>query len=407
MKGEEKYMILKISIVLIVGIICGKLANLVKLPNVSGYLIAGLLLGPSLINYISSKDTQSFEIVNELALSFIAFSIGSEFVIHEMVKYGKRIFVITLMEVVGAVLVVFIVMYILFQQSFALSIIIASMSAATAPAATLMVIKQYRANGPLTRTILPVVALDDIFGIMIFGLAIPIAAMSIRGVEPSFINIVINPLIEILGSLVLGFGLGVITVLITRKIKTNDDLQITSLIAIGIGVGVSTLLGLSPLLTNIMIGFVIVNYLPRSEKVFTVVNQFVPVFYILFFVLAGAMLDINILKTIGLIGIAYIFARGIGKIIGSLLGCKIMKVEKSVSKYLGFCLLPQGGVSIGLSVIVRQQIPELAVTITTIIMCGILVYEIVGPILTKIALHKAGEENGMDVNQIILKGSES
>jgi len=361
------------------------------LPNVSGYLVIGLLLGPSFFNIVSSSDVKSLEIISELALAFIAFSIGSEFVIKDMKQYGKKIFVITIAEVIGAIAVVFLVMYCIFRKDFAFSIVIASMSAATAPAATLLVIRQYRASGPLTRTILPVVALDDILGIMAFGIAMSLAKMSTTGIMPSFVVLMTDLSVEIFGSLLAGFVIGLVLTIVLRKIKGHDDYQIVSLIAISMGVGISNLLGLSPLLTNIMIGATLINLLHRPDKAFTSVNNFVPAFYVLFFTLAGASLDLSILKTIGGIGIAYVFARGLGKYFGSLIGSLSVKAEESVTKYLGLALLPQGGVSIGLSVLVRQQLPEYATEITTIIMFSILIYETTGPIFSKFAIKKAGE----------------
>lgn len=366
------------------------------MPNVSGYLVIGLLLGPSFFNIVSSSDAKSLEIISELALAFIAFSIGSEFVIKDMKQYGKKIFVITIAEVIGAIVVVFLVMYCIFRKDFAFSIVIASMSAATAPAATLLVIRQYRASGPLTRTILPVVALDDILGIMAFGIAISLAKMSVSGIMPSFVILMTDLSVEIFGSLLAGFVIGLVLTIVLRKIKGHDDYQIASLIAISIGVGISNLLGLSPLLTNIMIGATLVNLLHRPDKAFTSVNNFVPAFYVLFFTLAGASLDLSILKTIGGVGIAYVFARGLGKYFGSLIGSLSVKAEKSVTKYMGLALLPQGGVSIGLSVLVRQQLPEYATEITTIIMFSILIYETTGPIFSKFAIKKAGEINRLD-----------
>lgn len=366
------------------------------MPNVSGYLIAGLLLGPSFFNIVSSSDSKSLEIISELALAFIAFSIGSEFVIKDMKQYGKKIFVITVAEVIGAIALVFSVMYFIFNKDFAFSIVIASMSAATAPAATLLVIRQYRANGPLTRTILPVVALDDILGIVAFGIAISLAKMSVSGIIPSFFTLIKDLFIEIFGSLLTGFVIGLVLTIVLKKLKGHDDYQVVSLIAISVGVGISNLLGLSPLLTNITIGTTIVNLLHRPEKAFNSVNDFVPAFYVLFFTLAGASLDLSILKTIGGIGIAYVFARGLGKYLGSLIGSLSVKTEKSVAKYLGLALLPQGGISIGLSVLVRHQLPEYATAITTIIMFSILIYETTGPIFSKLAIKKAGEINGLD-----------
>lgn len=389
--------LLKISIVLAVGIVGGKLAKLAKLPNVSGYLVVGLFLGPSFFKLLNSDDLNSLNIISELALAFIAFSIGSEFVIKDMMKYGKKIFIITLAEVIGAVVAVFLVMYFAFNQSFAFSIVIASMSAATAPAATLLVMRQYRASGPVTKTLLPVVALDDVFGIIVFGIAISLAKMSVNDVKLSVGQMISGPLIEIFGSIILGFVLGFILALISKKQNNRDDLQVYSLVAIGVGVGVSKLLGLSPLLTNIVIGTTIVNLMPRPAKVFNSINDFVSPFYVLFFTLAGASLDLSILFSVGLIGIAYIFARAFGKMFGAWVGAKSVKAEKTVTRYLGLGLLPQGGISIGLSVLVRQQLPsDLATIITTIIMFSVLVYETTGPIFAKIAISKAGEINGID-----------
>ena len=185
-------LLFKISVLLLAGTIGGKVAGRFKLPNVSGYLVAGLLLGPSFIKYVNAGDIDSFSVISELALAIIAFTIGSEFVIKDMLKLGKSIMIITLAEVVGAVVLVFCIMYFLFNQSFAFSIVIASMSASTAPAATLLVMRQYRAHGPLTKTIIPVVALDDVFGICI-GIAIALAKISLGNQDLSRFQMFAGP----------------------------------------------------------------------------------------------------------------------------------------------------------------------------------------------------------------------
>lgn len=396
--------LLKISIVLCAGIVGGKVAGIFKLPNVSGYLIAGLLLGPSFFNFVSEADSNSFAIISEFALAIIAFSIGSEFVISDIKKMGKRIAIITLAEVLGAIILVFLLMFFVFKQPFAFSIVIASMSAATAPAATLLVMRQYRAHGPLTKTILPVVALDDIYGIIAFGLAISVAVMAATDVQYTVFEMVSKPLIEVGGSILLGIGLGLILVLIFRLSKTNVDNQVISLGAIGIATGLSNLLGLSALLTNIVIGVLVVNMVKRPERVFKSVNEFSAPVYLLFFTLAGASLDLRILAAVGIIGVIYIFARGFGKAIGAYIGARVTKSEPVVQKYLGLALLPQGGISIGLSILVRLQLPQYANAITTIIMFSVLIYEVSGPIFAKIAIKKAGEINGLDkiedINQV-------
>ncbi len=379
---------------MLAGLAGGKAARLLKLPNVSGYLVAGLFLGPSFFKYVSAGDISSFSIISELALAIIAFSIGSEFILKYMLKLGKAISVITLAEVVGAIGLVFSIMYFVFRQPFAFSIVIASMSAATAPAATLLVMKQYNASGPLTRTILPVVALDDVYGIIAFGIAISLAKLSVGGGGMSFYGMIVKPLVEIVGSLLLGFILGVLLTLVSRKTEGRDEQQMITLAAIGLGAALSVFLGLSSLLTCIMMGATLANLLKRPARVFESVNDFASPVYLLFFTLAGASLELSVFAQVGLIGIAYILARGAGKMLGAWVGAKAVKAEKAVAKYLGFALLPQGGISIGLIVIVRQQLPEYAVAISSIIMFSVLVYEISGPIFAKVAIQKAGEING-------------
>jgi Kef-type K+ transport system membrane component KefB len=388
--------LLKVSIILVVGFIGGKLAKLIKLPNVSGYLVAGLLLGPSLFNFVNMDDVNAFSVISELALAVIAFSIGSEFVIKEMKKVGKAIAIITLAEVIGAVFIVFGVMYYIVKMPLPFSLVIASMSAATAPAATLLVIRQYRADGPLTKTILPVVALDDVYGIMVFGIAISVAKLLLTGGNLSPIEMISKPLIEIVGSLILGLLFGFALTFVRRILEGRDEKQIVSLAFIGVATGVSNALGLSPLLTNIVMGTVIANTLKNPKGIFDAINDFASPLFVMFFTLAGASLDINILYSIGVVGIAYILARGIGKYLGAWVGAKMVNSKKQVRRYLGLALLPQGGISIGLSVIVRQQLPEYAQLITTIIMFGVLIYEVTGPIFAKIAISKAKEINGLD-----------
>lgn len=388
--------ILKISIVLAAGLLGGKLANRLKLPNVTGYIIAGLFLGSSFFKLLSEQELAQLDIVSEMALAFIAFSIGSELVYSELRKVGKKIMIITIFEALGAVLLVFVAMFFLFGQPLSFSLVLASMSAATAPAATLLVMRQYRAYGPLTKTIIPVVALDDVLGIVAFGIAIPIARLTMNDAALSVGQSILHILWEIFGSLLIGGILGLGLTLIGTKLKARDDFQVTALVAIGLGMGCAKVMGLSPLLVNMMVGLMLVNLSPQHEKAFNAINDFVPPFYVLFFALAGAGLDLSVLKAVGMIGMAYVFARGIGKALGAFVGAVSTKAEKVVSRYLGLALLPQGGVSIGLSILVRQQLPEFAKEITTIIMFSVLIYEITGPIFAKIAIQKAGEINGMD-----------
>lgn len=404
--------IIVLSIFIGLGFIFGKIASKLKLPTVSGYLIAGLLIGifKKFINF--EPHLPVLNTISEITLAFIAFGIGSEFIIGNLKKSGKTILIITVLEVLGAIVLVFLSMYLFVpiafpnfspQERLTFSIILGTMSAATAPAATILVIKQFRTKGPVTNTILPVAALDDVFGIIAFGIALPIARI-LTPLDPSntidftFWNIVKGPLIEVFGSLALGLVLGVLLSFVTKALDPQDEIQVKTIFFVLIGLGLSQLLHLSPLLVNIMLGATLANLRAHSGRSFRVISNFVPVFYIIFFSTAGATLDLGILVTVGVIGFIYVIARGVGKIGGAYAGATISKADPKVKKYLGFALLPQGGISIGLSLLVTKYLPnDVAGPIVTIILFSILIYESFGPIFAKISLSKADELFKLDL----------
>lgn len=301
---------------------------------------------------------------------------------------------ITTAEVIGAVLLVFIVMFGIFRQSFAFSLIIASMSAATAPAGILMVIRELKAKGPLVRTILPVVAIDDALGIMVFGISLSIVRLTTGAESFSIFQIIWAPLYEIIGSILLGGLIGLVLSFLSPKAKGREELLSLVLAFILLGTGASTLIGVSPLLTCMMMGAVLINVKQNANRVFNLVSDFTPPINVLFFTIAGASLDLTILSKVGLIGVGYILARAAGKILGATFGAKFVKAEKKVVKYLGISLLTQGGISIGLSLIVARELPRFSESIITVILFSVLFFEIAGPILAKLGIQRAGEENG-------------
>lgn len=380
---------------MLVGLLGGKIANKFKLPNVSGYIIAGLFLGPSFFKLLNSTDIDSFGIINDVALALIAFGIGNEFLVSDMKKVGKDALVITVAEVLGALLMVFSVMYFIFRQDFIFSMVIASMSAATAPAGIVMVINELKADGPLVRTILPVVAFDDALGIMIFGIVLSIAKMSSGVADYTILQIIGSPLLEIGGAILVGFIVGVVMTYFCNNVRERGELLAITLAFILLGVGISSLIGVSTLLTAMVMGGTVVNSTYRYKRIFRSVDEFAPPVNLLFFTLAGASLDLKVLMTVGVIGVGYILARAIGKIVGAGIGARIVDAEEKVQKYIGMSLLTQGGISIGLSVLVRNQLPDIGNSIVTVILFSVLVFEILGPILIKIAITKAGEVGGM------------
>lgn len=429
---ELYILIAKIGLVLAVGFVGSLLARKVKLPNVSGYLVLGLLLGPSLglifkgfPGIITVEDNEAFGFISEIALAFIAFSIGSEFAIKNIKKMGKSIITLTTWEVIGAVAVVFLALLFLpkpaaitggvynpfSKENLSFGMILASMSATTAPAATIMVIRQYRAYGPVTKAILPITALDDIYGIVVFGFFISIAQIltgSASTSGPTWLMFA-KPFIEVFGSVLIGMLIGFIISKLANKFdKMRDDIQVITLLTILLTVSLTTLLngaleehgiGFSQLLINIAAGSMVANVAKRPERSYNSINDLSTPFYIIFFTLAGASLDLKILGADPLIlAIAgvYIIARGSGKILGIAIGAKITNAAPTVKKYLGIALLPQGGVSIGLLVIVGAQMKSFYPSISTIIMLSILVYETFGPIFAKFSLEKSGEIYGQD-----------
>ena len=388
-------LVFKLSIIIFVGIIGGRIASYFKLPNVSGYIVGGLLLGPSVFNIIKSGEAANFNIVNEVALAAIAFSVGSEFLFKDIVKVGKDMLIITVTEVAGALLFVFVTTYFIFRQPFEFSLVIASMSAATAPAGILMVIRELRAQGPLVRTILPVVALDDALGIMAFGISLSIAKLMSGTGDYSIFKIIWTPLFEIIGSLILGAIIGFLLSYIAPRTRNRDELLSVVLAAIFLGMGMANQIGLSPLLTCMMIGAVLINLMQNANRVFNLITDFTPPIYLLFFTIAGASLELGVLTKVGLLGIGYIIARAIGKIVGATWGAKRVNSDQKVVKYLGMSILTQGGISIGLSMIVARELPQFSESIITVILFSVLIFEIAGPILAKIAIQKAGEEDGI------------
>lgn len=424
-------LIFKIAVVLLVGFTGAIIARKFKLPNVSGFLVLGLILGPSLglifkgyPGFITIAENESLNFISQIALAFIAFSIGAEFSIKSLKKVGKPVLIMTTTEVVGAVLVVFCALFFLpkpaaimpngynpfSNANIAFGLILASMSAATAPAATLMVIRQYRAYGPVTKTILPITALDDIFGIVVFGFFLSFAQLlQPAGPLPPVWLMILKPFIEVFGSIAFGMLVGFILSKVTNKFdKIRDDLQVLALLAVFLTIGGSYFINywlepygiaISQLLANIMVGTMIANVAKKPERSFAAINDFATPFYVMFFTLAGAGLDLAILGTnpllLAIAGV-YILARGFGKWFGILVGANMVKAESTIKKYLGIALLPQGGVSIGLLAVVFVQMYPMYPEISTIIMLSILVYETFGPLFAKFAIQKAGEIGGLD-----------
>lgn len=388
--------LLYLAVAMAAGLALSRLMKLVNLPNVTGYLIAGILVGPYVLNLINNESISSLKIITSTALGFIAFSIGGEFKLVYLKKLGKSILIITIVQALVTVILVLCAMLLIpGEESVRLprALLLGAISAATAPAATLLVVRQYKAKGPVTDTLLPVTAFDDAVGLMIFSVCFALAKVFAVGGTLTVQAVLWDPLREIGLSLLVGGGLGAIIALLMRFFKSNANRLCIILAAVFACVALSDLWGLSSLLTCMMLGAVLANMRRDSLNILALADDWTPALFMLFFVLSGAELDFSILASVGLAGVIYILARSIGKYSGAYLGSYISKAEPTVKKYLGITLLPQAGVAIGMAQMVAAS-PDLsgvAPQVVTVALFATLVYELIGPVLTKLALTKAGE----------------
>jgi len=391
--------LLILAIALFAGLLSTKLMKLVKLPNVTGYLIVGLLLGPHLINIIGEKEIDSFSFLIEIALGFIAFSIGGEFKIENLKKIGKNVFLITFVQAFLALvfvdisLIVFGLIQGTLQENLPLILVLGAVATATAPAATLMVIRQYKARGKLTDTLLLVVALDDAFGLVLFAISLAIAKVFAIGGVITFTSIALMPLLEIVVSLGIGTVLGLILSLATRFFRSRANRLIWMITVVFTGVGLAQIfpIPVSSLLLCMMLGAVFCNTKNDSLMILGDMERWTPPLFMLFFIISSAELDLTVIPIVGAVGVIYLIARSAGKYFGAYLGSVIVKEDKSIRNYLGLALLPQAGVAIGMAKISSEALPKYSAQILAVVLCATLFYELVGPGITKFALKKAGD----------------
>ncbi|MPQ43174.1 cation:proton antiporter [Clostridium tarantellae] len=381
-----------IGTILLSGLIVGKIASFLKFPKVTGYLIAGIIIGPSMLNIIPKDTVANLGIISQVALALIAYGIGSELNFQQLSKMGSKIIIITIFEAFTAVFLVDFVFIFILKQDIAFSMILGSIAAATAPASTIMVLKQYRARGPLVDTLLPVVAIDDVMAVVALGVSLALSK-NIMGISSNNVNLLalIGPFIEIIQAILLGIMLGFILSIVCSKRKSVEGILCITLSFILIGIGITTFFNISTLLTSISIGATIANLSSNKNKLFEVMDNITPPIFLVFFTLSGSELELQALTAVGFIGGAYIALRIVGKVLGAFIGAKVTAANKNVQKYLGMTLLPQAGVAIGLVVVASTALPEYGEIIRAIILSATVIYELIGPLLTKIAILKAGE----------------
>lgn len=412
-EGIKMETLLAIAIALSAGLIMSRVVKPLKLPAVTGYLVAGILIGPyvlgqlglSGIGFVNHTEVSSLSVMNDMALGFIAFAIGDEFRLSQLKQTGKQATIIGILQAVITTAVVDAALiglhFILGEDKLPLStaIILGAIASATAPAATLMVVRQYKAKGKLTNLLLPIVALDDAVGLIIFAISFGVAKNLVIG-ETNLVSILVDPLVEIVASLIAGAIIGYILAWAEKYFKSNSKRQALVVTAIFFAVAISKTkhqfgpvhLGFSPLLVCMMLGTIFCNVCDFSAELMEKTDKWTAPLFILFFVLSGAELEFSVFADPAVIGIgvAYIIARSLGKYFGARWGADLSKCEPNIKKYLGITLLPQAGVALGMS-ITAMELGETGIMIRNIVLFGVLIYELFGPLMTKNALMKAGD----------------
>ena len=391
--------LLSLGTAIMIGLIFNRIVKLLGLPNVTGYLVAGVIIGPSVLQIIPEIWISPLTLLVNVALGFIAFSIGGEFRISKIKKIGKSVIVITFFQALVTTLLVDIGLLLLvpvLNIEPAVAICLGAIATATAPAATLMIVHQYNAKGRVTDILMPVVALDDAIGLMVFSISLAVAKLTAAGSSVNVASMLIDPIVEIVLSLVVGAAIGVVLTFGLGFFHSRNN-RLTSIIcAVFLGTSIASLFHLSSLLLCMAIGAVMANFYNDSEKMVDLTEHWTPAIFLLFFIISGAELDLKIIPTVGLLGVCYLVFRSAGKYFGARLGASVVGETKEVRRYLGVALLPQAGVAIGMSQLVVKAFTELGmpgigVQIRAVVLCATLVYELVGPLLTKMVLTKAGE----------------
>lgn len=407
--------LLLVGFAMLAGLLMTRIMGKMGLPDVTSYLVIGLIVGPCVlgklgVGFTTFESVEQLGIISDVALGFIAFSIGNEFRLSALKQTGKQATVIAIAQALFTTLVVDVVLvaaYYIFNLKDSVGIetciTLGAIATATAPAATLMVVNQYKAKGPLTSLLLPIVALDDAVGLMVFAVSFGIAKAINSGAQLDVITVVVNPLIEVFASLILGAVVGYIFSMTVKLFQSRKNRLCLAIAFVVLAVAIAKMeflipgteieIGFSNLLVCMMLGTIFCNVCSFSAGVMEHVDRWTAPLFVLFFVLSGAELDVSVFAqgTVVLVGVLYIISRSIGKYFGAGISAKAVKCSPDVCKYLGITLLPQAGVALGMSVTAAHELGSAGSLIRNIVLFAVLIYELVGPMLTKMSLIKAGE----------------
>ena len=383
--NSASVVLLSIAIMLLAGFAATRLTKRVGLPNVTAYICAGILLGPCALKLIPPEITEGMGFITDVALAFIAFGVGKYLRLDALRSTGRRVIVITVAEALVAAVLVALTMRFVFRLDWSFSLLLGAIGSATAPASTIMTMRQYHAKGPFVNLLLQVVALDDAVALIAFSVC-----AALCGTNGTSASVVLLPLLYNAGGLLLGVLLGWLLAKVITDGRTKDNRLTLAITAIFVLTGACDALDISPLLPCMALGTVYANCGGKG-KTFRQVSTFAPPILTLFFVLSGMRLDLTALPTAGLIGVAYFVVRIVGKYGGAFLSCALCREPSAISRNLGLALIPQAGVSIGLALLGERLLPpEAGRLLTTIILSSAVLYELLGPACAKTALRCSG-----------------
>jgi len=384
-----------LGLILLFALLVGHLVKFARVPEVTGYLVAGMIVGPSALGWVTHENLEALHIFSEVGLGLILFSIGAVFELGRVRAIGRRLVTLTLAESGLAAALVFVGMLII-GQPWPVALLLGAIAVETGAASTLMVIRENNAAGPFTEALTGVIGLNNIFALVAFSLAavaLDVSALAATGaVSVGGIGRALFPLFwQLVGSAALGFLVGLLLASWASQVVESGEILILLIGCVLLTVGVSTVLGLSPLVASLAVGATMANLSGKSRRLFGALSRTDPPLYVIFFVLAGADLDLSLLPSLGLLGLVYVLCRATGKLAGARLAAKRTRFPEPVRRLLGMSIFAQAGLAVGLVLVTRERFPDIAPTVTTVVLGAVIVFEIAGPLSARFALDRSGE----------------
>ena len=385
-----------LGLILLLALMAGHLVKFLRVPEVTGYILAGVALGPSMLGWVTHDNLVALEVLSEVAIGLILFSIGSVFQFSMFRRYGRRVIYLTLAESLLAALLVGLGVVAL-GQPWQVACLLGAVAIATAPASTLMVMRECNASGIMSDTLLGIVAVNNILALVAYSIAAALLDLSAGGGSGGTwagVYAASFPLVwQLLGSVALGYLVGIMLAGWATQVTEHGELLILLAGSILLCVGVARIVDLSPLIASLAVGATMVNLSRRSRGLFDAIARTDPPFYAIFFVTAGADLDVSLVGSMGLLGVYYLVARAAGKFFGARYAARYLKLEAKVQRFLGLGLMAQAGLAVGLVLTIDRRFPEYALVVNAVVLSSVVIYEIVGPISTRFAIEQAGESN--------------